>query len=110
MTAGVDKMDVDPTERPLERKESPESEEDRETTDDGEATASGSEDEDEAAPPPPPPPAAKPQPKGRAAASTSKAGKGKDVAILPKRTIRKPAPKAAPPPAEGSETDSDDEL
>jgi len=115
VTAGVDKMDVDPKERPLERKESPESEEDRETTDEGEATASGSEDEDEEVAPQPPPPAArqqpKAQPKGRAAASTSKAGKGKDVSILPKRTLRKQTPKAAsPPPAEGSETESDDEL
>ncbi|KAG7285103.1 hypothetical protein NEMBOFW57_009723 [Staphylotrichum longicolle] len=104
----IDKMDVDAEEPPQVSKESPESE-DRETTDD-DATATGSEADEEEAPPPPPPPKRKPEPKGRA--SASKAGKGKDVAIHPpKRALRKTTPKAAtPPPAEGSETESDDEL
>lgn len=104
----IDKMDVDAEEPPQASKESPESE-DRETTDD-DATATGSEADEEEAPPPPPPPKRKPEPKGRA--SASKAGKGKDVAIHPpKRALRKTTPKAAtPPPAEGSETESDDEL
>jgi hypothetical protein len=116
VTPSADKMDVDQKEsepEPTQKgKESSESE-DRETTDD-DATASGSEEEDEVPPPPSPPPKArqhsKPEPKGRAAAS--KAGKGKDVAIHPPRKpLRKTTPKAAtPPPAEGSETESDDEL
>jgi hypothetical protein len=111
-TTGADKMDVDQEEPPQASKESPESE-DRETTDD-DATATGSEADEEEAPPPPPPPKRKPEPKGRATAGKagSKAGKSKDVAIHPpKRALRKTTPKAAtPPPAEGSETESDDEL
>jgi hypothetical protein len=111
--ASTDKMDVDAP--PKNEKESPESE-DRETTDD-DATATGSEADEEEPPAPSPPPKArqprKPEPKGRAAAA-SKAGKGtrKDVAIHPpRRALRKTTPKAAsPPPAEGSETESDDEL
>jgi hypothetical protein len=117
VTPSADKMDVDqeePEPEPTQKgKESPESE-DRETTDD-DATASGSdEEEDEAPQPPSPPPKArqksKPEPKGRGAAS--KAPKGKDVAIHPpRRALRKTTPKAdTPPPAEGSETESDDEL
>ncbi|KAK4237651.1 hypothetical protein C8A03DRAFT_44531 [Achaetomium macrosporum] len=113
--AGGDKMDVDPKEpeTPKEIDESAESE-DRETTDD-DATGSGPEDEDEAPPPPSPPTRARqqrtPEPKSRAAAA-SRATKGKDVAIHPpKRELRKTTPKATtPPPAEGSETESDDEL
>lgn len=111
--AAADKMDVDAP--PQASKESPESE-DRETTDD-DATATGSEADEDEAPPPSPPPKTrqqrKPEPKGRAAAA-SKAGKGtrKDVAMHPpRRALRKTTPKAAtPPPAEGSETESDDEL
>ncbi|KAJ4307031.1 hypothetical protein N0V88_000406 [Collariella sp. IMI 366227] len=118
-SAAGDKMDVDPQEpeRKLP-KESPESE-DRQTTDD-DATATGSEADEEEAPAPPPPkarqqkkpePKAKPVPKGKAAAAKP-AAKGKDVAIhIPKRPLRRTTPKAAtPPPAEGSETESDDEL
>ena len=109
---GVDKMDVDSKESspPRESKESPESE-DRETTD-GDATETGSEAEEEDAPPPPPPKTRqqrKPEPKKSSGAATSKAGKGKDVVIHPKRPLRK-AKAATPPPAEGSETESDDEL
>ncbi|KAL2136717.1 hypothetical protein VTI74DRAFT_2128 [Chaetomium olivicolor] len=122
-SAGADKMDVDPKEpepedEPL--KENPESE-DRQTTDE-DATATGSEaDEEEAAPPPSPPPKArqqkkpepmaKPKPKG-SAAPTRQGAKGKDVEIhIPKRPLRRTTPKAAtPPPAHGSETESDDEL
>lgn len=113
VTAGVDKMDVDSKEPLPASKESPESEDDRETTDD-DATATGSEGEGEEAPPPPPPRKArqpqKPAPKSHA--GTSKAGKGKEVAIHPlKKPLRKATPKAATPsPAEGSETESDDEL
>lgn len=114
VTAAVDKMDVDSKEPPPAVKESPESEEDRETTDD-DATATGSEGEEDEAPPPPPPPQKtrqpqKPAPKSHAGAS--KAGKGKEVAIHPlKKPLRKTTPKAAtPPPAAGSETESDDEL
>jgi hypothetical protein len=108
VTAGVDKMDVDPKEPP---KESPESD-DRQTTDD-DATGSEPDDEEEAPPPPPPPKARqqkKPEPKARAAPA-GQAGKGKGVSVLPKRELRRAAPKAAtPPPADGSETESDDEL
>ncbi|KAK3304411.1 uncharacterized protein B0T15DRAFT_512565 [Chaetomium strumarium] len=115
MKAGDDKMDVDPKEPGSAKgiNESPESE-DRETTDD-DATSSEPEAEDEAPPPPSPPararPQRKPEPKSRATA-TSRAGKGKDVAIHPpKRALRNTSPKAAtPPPDEGSETESDDEL
>jgi hypothetical protein len=108
---GVDKMDVDAKEpSPLRgSKESPESE-DRETSD-GDATETGSEAEEEEAPPPPPPKARqqrKPEAKS-SAAPASKAGKGKDVVIHPKRPLRK-TKAATPPPAEGSETESDDEL
>ncbi|AEO71547.1 uncharacterized protein THITE_2124064 [Thermothielavioides terrestris NRRL 8126] len=114
VNAGADKMDVDPKlpEPPEERNESPESE-DRQTTDED---ATGSEPEDDEAPPPPPPPPKtrqqrEPEPKGRATAG-GHAAKGKDVAIHPpKRPLRKTTPKAAtPPPAAGSETESDDEL
>jgi hypothetical protein len=111
--ASTDEMDVDAP--PKNEKESPESD-DRETTDD-DTTATGSEADEEEPPAPSPPPKArqprKPEPKGRAAAA-SKAGKGtrKDVAIHPpRRALRKTTPKAtSPPPAEGSETESDDEL
>ncbi|KAK3293282.1 uncharacterized protein B0H64DRAFT_209764 [Chaetomium fimeti] len=113
-STGVEEMDVDskePSPR-QEIKESPESE-DQETTD-GEATETGSEaDEEEAAPAPSPPPKPRQQRKPTAktsAAATSKAGKGKNVAIHPpKRPVRK-TKAATPPPAEGSETESDDEL
>lgn len=105
----ADKMDVDEQEPPP--KESPEFE-DRQTTDDD---ATGSEPDDEEPTPPSPPPAKsrqpqKPAPRGRAAPA-SQAAKDKGVTILPKRALRKTTPKAAtPPPAEGSETESDDEL
>ena len=113
--ASADKMDVD-SEAPSPRqaiKESPESE-DRETTD-GEATETGSEaDEEEAPPAPSPPPKPrqqrKPAAKTRAAATGKTAGKGKDVAIHPPRKPIRKAKAATPPPAEGSETESDDEL
>ncbi|KAK4132999.1 hypothetical protein BT67DRAFT_457050 [Trichocladium antarcticum] len=116
MTAAVDKMDVDPKE-PDARRESPESD-DRQTTDD-DATGSEPDDDGEEAPPPAPapapapppkaPPKRKPEPKARAAQETKK---GKAVSILPKRELRRPpAPKAAAPlPADGSDTESDDEL
>ncbi|KAK4043583.1 hypothetical protein C8A01DRAFT_43524 [Parachaetomium inaequale] len=111
VAAGADKMDVDSKEPspPRESKGSPESE-DRETTN-GDATETGSEGEEEEAPPPPPPKPRqqrKPEPKSHVAPA-SKAGKGKDVVIHPKRPLRK-AKAATPPPAEGSETESDDEL
>ncbi|KAK4149086.1 hypothetical protein C8A00DRAFT_38331 [Chaetomidium leptoderma] len=110
VNASADKMDVDPKPPAQKSEESPESQ-DRETSDD-DATATESEAEEEEAPPPPKArqQQRKPEPKGRAAAS--RAAKSKDVAIHPpKRALRKTTPKAAtPPPAEGSETESDDEL
>lgn len=114
VAAGADKMDVDSKQLgpPKESNESAESE-DRQTTDD-DATGSEPEDEEEAPAPSPPPKARqqrKPEPKGRTAAA-SHAAKGKDVAIHPpKRSLRKTTPKAATPrSADGSETESDDEL
>ncbi len=113
VTAGVDKMDVDPKEPPPAIRESPESE-DRETTDD-DATATGSEgEEDEETPRPAPAPKARQPQKTapRSGAGASKAGKGKDVTIRPlTRPLRRTTPKpATPPPAEASDTESDDEL
>lgn len=121
--AVADKMDIDQTESEHEpsrgtrgantSKDSPESE-DRETTDD-DGTETASEPDEESAPPPPPPKARhqkKPEPaKGRAvaAAGANKGSKGKDVVIHPRRPVRR-AKAATPPPAEGSETESDDEL
>ncbi|KAK4101012.1 hypothetical protein N658DRAFT_486391 [Parathielavia hyrcaniae] len=112
----ADTMDVDPKPEPeatQKGKEFSESE-DRETTDD-DATASGSDaEEDEAPRQPSPPPKArqqpKPAPKGHVAAS--KAGKGKEVVIHPpRRALGKTTSNAATQkPAEGSETESDDEL
>ncbi|KAH6847924.1 hypothetical protein B0I37DRAFT_154205 [Chaetomium sp. MPI-CAGE-AT-0009] len=114
-STGVDEMDVDskePSPR-QEIKESPESE-DQETTDDGDATETGSEaDEEEPAPAPSPPPKPRQQRKPAAktrAAAPSKAGKGKDVVIHPPRRPVRKAKAATPPPAEDSETESDDEL
>ncbi|KAH6621230.1 hypothetical protein B0J18DRAFT_221179 [Chaetomium sp. MPI-SDFR-AT-0129] len=123
LKAASDKMDIDQTESENEpprgarganaSKDSPESE-DRETTDD-DGTETASEPDEEPAPPPPPPKARqqkKPEPaKGRAvaAAGASKGGKGKDVVIHPRRPVRR-AKAATPPPAEASETESDDEL
>ncbi|KXX81236.1 DNA repair protein XRCC4 [Madurella mycetomatis] len=108
----ADKMDIDPkTEPTAEPREGNESE-DRQTTDDD---ATDSEpDEGEALPPSPPPKSRqqpKPTPKGRATRA-SQTAKGKDVAIHPpKRNLGKAAPKpASPPPGDGSETESDDEL
>ncbi|KAL1841412.1 hypothetical protein VTJ49DRAFT_7089 [Mycothermus thermophilus] len=116
-----DRMDLDVKEGPETRTqetpevpETPESQ-DRETSTDSDATASESEDE---APVPPPPTRRQQQQSsepraGKTAAGTSKAGSTrKGVAIHPiRKPIRKPSTKAAAaPPADGSETQSDDEL
>ncbi|GAB1313046.1 Mitotic apparatus protein p62 [Madurella fahalii] len=108
----ADKMDIDQKAEPAEEPKGSSESEDRQTTDDN---ATGSEpDEEEALPPSPPPKSRQqrePAPKGRATRA-SQTAKGKDVAIHPpKRNLRKTTPKpASPPPAGGSETESDDEL
>jgi hypothetical protein len=110
----VDKMDVDSNEKPVkESKESNESE-DRETTDD-DATGSEPDEDEEPAPLPrksrqPAKPAQKPEPKGHATRA-SQAAKDRDVAIHPpKRGPRATQKATSPSPADGSETESDDEL
>ncbi|KAK4250136.1 hypothetical protein C7999DRAFT_12031 [Corynascus novoguineensis] len=111
VTPAADRMDVDQDDEPPSgSKESPESE-DQETTD-GNESETASEPEEEQAPPPSPPKARqarKSEPKSRAAAA-SKAKKGKDVVIHPPKRPARKAKAATPPPAEGSETESDDEL
>lgn len=119
----VDKMDVDPKpgarEEPKEDNES----ENRQTTDDDDASATGSEPDEDAAPPAPPPsksrqqrnmepqPQPQPQPK-RHATRASQTAKDMDVAMRPtRRNPRKTTPQpASPRAADGSETESDDEL
>ncbi|KAL2171631.1 hypothetical protein VTG60DRAFT_2199 [Thermothelomyces hinnuleus] len=116
VTPGPDKMDIDQEEPRRENKELSESE-DRETTDDDEtATGSEPEEEEEEAPaprrspsPPKPRQAQRPEHKSRPAAP-SRAGKGKDFVIHPPKNPVRKAKAATPPPAEGSETESDDEL
>jgi len=111
VTPAADRMDVDQDdEPPSSSKESPGSEE-QETTD-GDESETASEPEEEQAPSPSPPKARqarKSEPKSRAAAA-SKAKKGKDVVIHPPKRPARKAKAATPPPAEGSETESDGEL
>ncbi|KAK3997110.1 DNA repair protein XRCC4 [Cladorrhinum sp. PSN332] len=106
-TAVTDKMDVDEP-PPSQREPSPQAlpEDDRMTTDDGDATGSEPDDADDEPAPSPPPTRRKPATRG---------GKDKDVPMQTTHNLRNrsPAPKAkvsAPPPAGGSETESDDEL
>ncbi|KAL2017807.1 hypothetical protein VTK56DRAFT_1670 [Thermocarpiscus australiensis] len=110
---GFEKMDVDKPD--TGRKGPPEGgdeseEQERQTTDD-DATAS-EPDEEEPSPPPPPKPGQQPKPESKArAAPASQAAKGKDVATHPARATSKTTPKAATSsPADGRETESDDEL
>ncbi|KAL2264270.1 hypothetical protein VTK26DRAFT_8473 [Humicola hyalothermophila] len=109
--ADADKMDIDPQKPPPNENEESE---DRQTTDD-DLTAGETESEPEDGEPSPPPPKSRPQRKMESksrAAAASEAKKGKGVAMHPKRATRQTTPKVATPPsgAEGSETESDDEL
>lgn len=110
----ADKMDVDePPAAP--REVSPQAVRDEDdpgqTTDDDATGSELEEDEGVESAPVSPPPARKPEPKGPKGHTGGSKAKDKDVAVHPpRRNLRNSAPKKSTPPADGSETETDDEL
>ena len=111
----ADEMDVDEPPAPP-REVSPQAVRDeddsRQTTDDDATGSEPDEDEEVESAPVSPPPARKPEPKGQKAHTGASKAKDKDVAVHPpRRNLRNANPgKSTPPPADGSESETDDEL